>query len=149
MILHRHTLLLCCACLGLALQPADAGDVLAGPVEARVVRIIDGDTIEADALVWPGHRVRVAVRIRGIDAPELRSRCPEEKAAAQAARDALSLAVGTGDLVLTNIGADKYFGRVVADVATSEGDDIAGRLMSLSMVVAYDGRTRVPFCIDG
>ena len=70
--------------LGLAIFPvttAGAGEnqwrSIAGPVTARVIRIIDGDTIEVDAHPWPGHAVRVSVRLRGIDTPERRSRCAD------------------------------------------------------------------------
>ena len=54
---------------------------IAGPVTAEVIRIIDGDTIEVDAHPWPGHAVRVSVRLRGIDTPERRSRCADQRAA--------------------------------------------------------------------
>src|SRR5690606_17256996 len=101
-------------------SPAATAD-LRGPVEARVVRVVDGDTFEADALVWPGHLVRVKVRIRGIDAPELRSTCPTEKLAAAIARDALSNLIEGDAVQVHNVGADKYFGRVIADVTTRHG----------------------------
>ena len=69
--------------------PASGAELVAGPVEARVLRVIDGDTFEAEALVWPGHRVRVAVRIRGVGAPEMRTRCGGDRAAAVRAKAAL------------------------------------------------------------
>src|SRR5690554_2795248 len=84
-------------------NPAQA-EVLAGPVEARVLRVIDGDTFIAEARVWPGHTVKVSVRIRGIDAPEIRSRCTKEKAAAGKARDMLASLVADGAVKLFNIG---------------------------------------------
>jgi hypothetical protein len=55
---------------------------VAGPVSARIVRIIDGDTLEVEAHPWPGHSVRVSVRLRGIDTPERRSQCADQRAAA-------------------------------------------------------------------
>ena len=125
---------------------ATARDTIPGPVPARVLRVLDGDTVEVEALVWPGHSVRVSVRIRGIDAPELRSRCHAEKDAALAARAALVELLADGTLEVRNVGADKFFGRVVADVATSGGDSVADLLIERAVVRPYDGLSRVPFC---
>lgn len=47
------------------------------PVE--VVRVIDGDTLEARVHLWPGLEMMTRVRLRGIDAPELKAHCPEER----------------------------------------------------------------------
>ncbi|WP_210209465.1 hypothetical protein [Notoacmeibacter ruber] len=60
--------------LGSLLLPAaaTAGDIVSGPVAASVVNVIDGDSFTADALVWPGMRLRYTVRVKGIDTPETR-----------------------------------------------------------------------------
>ena len=126
---------------------AAASDLLRGPVEARVVRVIDGDTFEAEALVWPGHMVHVSIRIRGIDAPELRGKCETEKRAAREARATLARLIAERAVLVSNIGGDKYYGRVVADVADERGQDVALLLLGLSVVREYAGGTRVPFCI--
>lgn len=127
---------------------ADAAraEMLAGPVEARVLRVIDGDTFIAEALVWPGHRVEVSIRIRGIDAPEMRSRCGAEKQAAQQARAALERLIGGRPVQVANIGGGKYYGRVVADAVTADGTAVAPALLALAVVRAYGGGRRVPFC---
>jgi endonuclease YncB( thermonuclease family) len=51
--------------------------------------VIDGDTFEARVHVWPGVDVNTKIRLRNIDAPELRARCADEAAKAQASRTAL------------------------------------------------------------
>ena len=130
-----------------ASAPAVA-ETLSGPVEARVLRVIDGDTFVAEALVWPGQSIRVSVRIRGIDAPEMRSRCAREKDAATRARDMLEHLVGNRPVRLSNIGGGKYYGRVLADVADAEGRGIAPALLGRGMVRAYDGGRRIPYCGD-
>jgi len=126
--------------------PASAAELFAGPVEARVLRVIDGDTFLAEALVWPGHSVRVAVRIRGIDAPEMRSRCAAEKAAAREARAALAGLLGDGRVTVSNIGDAKYYGRVLADVADAEGRAVGPALLRLGLARPYDGGRRDAFC---
>src|SRR5882762_7624479 len=66
-----------------------ASEALAGPVTATVDRVVDGDTIDVTARIWLGQTLAVRVRIDGVDAPEMRARCPEERAMALAARDYL------------------------------------------------------------
>ncbi len=141
----RSILLGLCLAAGASL-PASAAELFAGPVEARVLRVIDGDTFLAEALVWPGHSVRVAVRIRGIDAPEMRSRCAAEKAAAREARAALAGLLGDGRVTVSNIGGAKYYGRVLADVADAEGRAVGPALLRLGLARPYDGGRRDAFC---
>lgn len=128
------------------LLPASASELVDGPVKARVLRVIDGDTFEAEALVWPGHRVRVAVRIRGIDAPELRSRCRAEKRAAMQAKAALERLMEGRQVVLSHVGGGKYYGRVLADAAIAAGPSIAEALITQGLVRHYGNGRRVPFC---
>ena len=59
----------------LAYSPALASPAIAGLVQATVLRVLDGDTFEARAAIWPDIEVTVAVRIAGIDAPELHAAC--------------------------------------------------------------------------
>lgn len=126
--------------------PGAAADMLPGPVEARVLRVIDGDTFMAEALVWPGHSVKVAVRIRGIDAPEMRSRCAAEKQAARRSRAVLSRLIGNGPVHITAIGGGKYYGRVLADVADSQGRAVGKKMLRLGMARPYQGGKREAFC---
>ena len=119
---------------------------IAGPVAADVVRVVDGDTIEVRAEIWLDLAITVGVRLRGIDAPELRGRCLRETALARAATDRLAAAAGSGRLILTDIVHDKYAGRALADVATADGTDLAGLMLASGLARAYDGGTRGPWC---
>lgn len=134
----------------LAVPPAIAGGrrvAIEGPVAFEVGRVHDGDSFSGEALVWPGHRVRVTVRIRGIDAPELNSRCVAERDRAKLARDLLRGRLGGGTTVrLTNIGGDKYHGRVLADVETADGGDLARLMLRTETVRPYQGGKRAPWC---
>lgn len=123
-----------------------AAEIFAGPVEARVLRIIDGDTFLAEAQVWPGHNVRTAVRIRGIDAPEMRSSCQAEKKAARRSRAVLARLIGDGPVMISAIGGAKYYGRVLADVADANGRPVAARMLGLGMARPYHGGKREAFC---
>lgn len=112
-----------------------------GPVEAELISVIDGDTLLVEARPWPQHRVIVLVRIRGIDAPELRSKCESARRAAARAKERLA-DLAHGRIRLINITGDKYFGRVVADVSTDDADDIGASLLAQGLVKAYDGGRR-------
>ncbi len=57
-----------------------------------VVRTIDGDTFEARVHVSPDLNLTTRVRLRGIDAPELKAACPQELQMAEAATGALRVA---------------------------------------------------------
>lgn len=126
--------------------PAMAAEIVAGPVEARVLRVIDGDSFIAEAHVWPGHTVTVSVRIRGIDAPELRSRCDAEREAARRARAALEEMLAAGPVDMTNIGGGKYYGRVIADVTAHDGRAVAHVLIAAAHARPYAGGRRSGFC---
>ena len=60
--------------------------------------MIDGDTFEARVHLWPGLNITTRVRLRGIDAPELKARCMEERIKAEAARDALRAILDQGEV---------------------------------------------------
>ncbi|WP_332873849.1 thermonuclease family protein [Aurantimonas marina] len=148
-----HTLSGCIAALlalGGATSAAETGDAylrkIAGPVEARVIKVRDGDTIMVEAFIWPMQSVHVAVRLRGIDAPEHRGGCAAEKAAAQMATDRLKQLVGGGNVTLTGVSGDKYFGRVLASLSTSDDIDVADRLLREGLVVRYEGGKRRDWC---
>lgn len=115
-------------------------DRIAGPVAADILRVVDGDTLLVEAMPWPQQRVEVYVRLRGIDTPELNASCPALRARAEAARQALiDMAGETGTVWLRNIGGDKYFGRIVADVTFADGRDPAQDLQAAGLAVAYHG----------
>lgn len=113
---------------------------------ADVLRTIDGDTFEARVHLAPGQDVVTRVRLRGVDAPELKASCAEELRMAEAATDALRELLRQGDVAVYNIGPDKYQGRVVADVATRRSGSVAAALLAAGHVRAYNGGHRAGWC---
>jgi micrococcal nuclease len=117
-----------------------ARDEISGPVSAEILRVIDGDTLLVEARPWPQQRMEVYVRIRGIDAPELKSRCEPVRMAGRDARQALELLTARSHRIqLVRITGDKYFGRIVADVILSDGRSAADDLLLAGLVRSYDG----------
>ena len=131
------------AVLILLVLPAQASD-MPGPYRADVLRVIDGDTLRVRAHIWLGHSVEVSVRVRGIDAPEIRGKCASERSLAAQAKSAAASLVGKR-VLLRDVGPDKYAGRVVATVETATGD-LAEALKSMRLARPYDGGKRTGWC---
>jgi len=125
---------------------ASAVETLPGPYRADLERVVDGDTIAARVTVWLQHDISVLVRVRGIDAPERRGSCDGERLRAAAAAAALRRMLADGQVLLTEIAGDKFFGRIVADVTTEAGEDVAERLMAAGHARPYDGGVRASWC---
>lgn len=125
---------------------ATIGAHLPGPVPARVVDVIDGDSLRVRALIWVGQELETVVRLAGIDAPELRGRCAGERQAAARARDRLERLLGDGNIRLREVRLDKYGGRVLAQVETPRGEDVARRMLEEGLVRRYDGAARANWC---
>lgn len=128
-----------------AVTPAVALRAMPGPVPARVVKVVDGDTFRATVSVWLDHTVSTAVRLRGVDTPEMKGRCPEELAAARRAQERLAELLHDG-ATLTQITRDKYAGRVDATVTTASGHDVAEVLISEGHARRYAGGKRQGWC---
>ena len=112
----------------------------------HVVRVLDGDTFEARVNVWPGIDITTKVRLRGIDAPEIRARCDHEQARARAARDALAAMLVEGAVGISRVTPDKYGGRVVADASTRKTGDVSAALLRTGVVRSYGGGRRDSWC---
>ncbi len=125
---------------------AVAGEVLPGPVPARLVRVVDGDTVIVRARIWLGQEVEISVRLDGIDAPELQSRCSRERELAKRAGDFVRARLGGGAVQLSAIQYGKYAGRVVARLATEDGEDISRALLAAGLAKSYEGVRRKSWC---
>ena len=113
-----------------------------------VIRIIDGDTFEARVHLPPDLNLTTRVRLRGIDAPELKASCPQELQMAEAATDALRSLLGEGDVRIFNIGPDKYGGRVVADVTTRRSGNASTAMIAAGHARSYGGGHRNGWCAN-
>jgi endonuclease YncB( thermonuclease family) len=113
-----------------------------------VIRTIDGDTFEARVHLAPGQDVTTRIRLRGIDAPELKAACAEELRMAEAATSALRDLLRQGEVAIYNIGPDKYQGRVVADVATKRTGNVSAALITSGHVRSYNGGHRNGWCAN-
>lgn len=116
---------------------------------ATLLSVTDGDTFKARVPVWQGIEVTTAVRIQGVDTPELRGKCEQERVLAGKAKDALFAILSAGKTItLRNVDDDKYSGRVVADVFV-DGEPVADKLIKRGFARLYGGGKRLPWCSLG
>lgn len=109
-----------------------------------VIKIYDGDTITiASKLPYSKSELyRFAVRLDGIDTPEIKSNNEDEKTIAKEARDYLTSKILNKNVVLKNVTTEKY-GRILADVYF--GDIHINKLMIAErFAVEYNGGTKEP-----
>jgi endonuclease YncB( thermonuclease family) len=127
--------------------------VLSGPIPCEVVRVVDGDTVEARCHTWIGTDTTTFVRVRGIDTPEKapRAKCPAEAAlAAKASKFTVDALPSGTPVVLSAIDNDKFGGRVDAVVTYNTplipGRNLADDLIAAGLARPYHGEAKKSWC---
>ena len=108
-----------------------------------VVKVRDGDTFVINIENVPDvFGKNIAVRIRGIDTPEIKDKREEIRNIAIKAKEELERLLTSGEkVVLYNLGRDKYF-RLLASVKV--GDiDVAEYMIKKGLAKSYDGGAKV------
>lgn len=113
-----------------------------------VIRTIDGDTFLARVHQRDGRDLVARVRLRGIDAPEMKASCQDELDRAEAATGALRNLLGQGGVTIYNLGSEKY-GRVLADVATRRTANVSAAMLAGGFARSYNGGHRDGWCVRG
>lgn len=127
-------------------SPSTRGERIRVAHRAEVLRVIDGDTFEARVHLWPGLNITTRVRLRGIDAPEFKARCLDERTKAAEAREALQSILDQGEVTIARVMLDKFGGRVLADASTNATPDIAASLLAAGHARRYSGARREAWC---
>ncbi|MCU7841915.1 MAG: thermonuclease family protein [Candidatus Thiodiazotropha sp. (ex Troendleina suluensis)] len=113
---------------------------------AEIVSVYDADTFRVNIQGWPpvvGHNV--PIRVSGIDAPEVRARCHQEKVMALLARaQTRNLLSKAKQVELREIRRGKYF-RLLADVWI-DGQRLSQQLITAGLARPYDGGKREGWC---
>ena len=109
--------------------------------KAKLIKVVDGDTI--DAYIFLGFNVNIKERIRlmGIDTPESRTRNKAEKSWGMAAKNRLKelLKETKGEFTLTTkIQKKGKFGRVLGTIII-DGKDANQTLMEEQLAIPYTG----------
>ena len=137
----------------LALMPTLAWADYGSATVSEVTSVLDGDTFRVEINDWPpviGERIKI--RLRGIQAPERRSRCDteaektREKALAADARIYLVGRLrGAESVELRHIERGSFF-RIVADVY-ADGVDVGQEMLSRGLAIPYvEGKAGKAWC---
>lgn len=106
----------------------------------------DGDTCTVNIPSLPyvfGHHL--SIRLRGIDAPEIKGRCERETAKAIVAREYLRSRMRTAKVLeFKDATRDKYFRVDVTVIA--DGTNLNEELVAMGFARRYDGKTRGSWC---
>jgi endonuclease YncB( thermonuclease family) len=107
-----------------------------------VKEVMDGDTFSVIVTELPHPLNLMKVRIKGIDAPELKSnKCGMEKQKAMVAKQQLKMILDSSEnyVVVKNPKWDKYGGRIVGDVYTSDKKSVAQMMLQKGNVEVWSG----------
>jgi len=129
-------------CLALSLKDTSYGSVIV----SEITSIYDADTFRVNIKGWPGAvGQRMSVRVNGIDAPEIRGKCEEEKKLARLAKQFTVQLLRSGKVIeLRNIKRGKYF-RLLADVYV-DNVNLSDALIKTNYARLYDGGTKSNWC---
>jgi endonuclease YncB( thermonuclease family) len=115
-------------------------------IVSKVINVYDGDTfrVNIDSLP-PIVGKNIAIRVKGVDTPEIRGKCQYEKSLALKARDFVRVKLSNAkEIKLTNLQRGKYF-RVVASVLV-DGVSLGQELLDNKLAYEYSGGKKLSWC---
>jgi endonuclease YncB( thermonuclease family) len=121
------------------------------PVEYswRVIRVVDGDTVQFEAPWVPAPIAqRISVRVFGVDTPEKghRAQCPREAALGQRATEYTRNMIASATSIRVALRDwDKYGGRVLGDIII-DGRSLRMSLINEGLAREYFGETKTSWC---
>ena len=111
--------------------------------KCKVIRVVDGDTI--DVVIDLGFSIlhKCRVRLLGIDTPESRTRDLDEKARGKLAKDFLSFCLASSDehIIKTSVDSKGKFGRVLGTIYCDESN-INQLMIDKHHAVEYRGQSK-------
>jgi len=129
------------------IAPAQSSDDY-GPYPAKVLRVIDGDTVQIEVALWPGLSQRTKLRLAGVNTPEKRgqkvSDC-EKRAAHAAAAFTKRFLEESQAVTVSHIRPGKYAGRMLGSIY-ADGKSLARALLDAGHARPYRGGRRQPWC---
>lgn len=106
----------------------------------------DGDTCYVVAKTLPKSLRNMSIRILGIDTPEIRADCPEEKSLALQGRAfANDMFRNADNIEFRNLKWDKYGGRILADVYI-DGMSYKQEIIEAGLAREYYGGKKIGWC---
>ena len=116
----------------------------------KVLRVVDGDTIEFEAPWVPAPlRQRILLRVYGVDTPEKghRAQCRQEAERGEAATEFARQAVANSRVVRPAVTSwDKYGGRILGDVILDNNVSLRALLIQNGFAREYFGEAKTSWC---
>jgi endonuclease YncB( thermonuclease family) len=116
-----------------------------------VVKVVDGDTIKLDVMIWPHSTQQVNLRLSGVNTPEKRgkniSQC-EKDAAQKATNFTQQWLKGVDIITVYDVELGKYAGRALGKIRKG-GVDLGEALLKSGNARPYSGGKRKPWCTEG
>lgn len=107
----------------------------------------DGDTLTAELDLGMGIKIKAVCRLLGLDAPEVKGKTANEKAAALAAKQRLAALLVSGPLVFHSTAKPDKYGRLLVRIWAGS-ICVNDALLTEKFAVAYDGGEKSPFQVD-
>ena len=121
----------------------------ANPYDFRVLRVIDGDTVEFEATFPPAPLPpKLSIRVLGVDTPEKapRAQCTQEAEAALKASEFTKQVLRSSKRIQIEIqNHDKYGGRLLGDVIV-DGQRLSQMLIQYGHARPYFGEKKGSWC---
>ena len=128
------------------LQVSYASPIYGDAIVSKVISVYDGDTfrVNIDSLP-PIVGKNIAIRLKGVDTPEIKGKCQYEKDLALEARDFVRKKLfNAKEIKLNNLQRGKYF-RVVAKVFI-DGVSLEKELLDKGLAYKYQGGKKSSWC---
>lgn len=105
----------------------------------RIIKVYDGDSFWVAAYL-KGDLYKFAIRLKGVDTPEMKASADHEKELARMAKKFVMDKI-IGQVVAITGNAHEKYGRLLCNVSR-DGEDIADALVARKLARRYDGGTK-------
>lgn len=108
---------------------------------AKIIKVIDGDTIDVEIDLGFDVKIKQRVRLNGIDTPETKTKNKEEKELGMKAKQITEDCTRDAKTLIIKTYKDDKYGRILADVI-ADGINVNQKLIDEGFAIAYDGRKK-------
>jgi len=141
----KKTLIALCLFLNMSVAQAEEFKY-----QGKVIKVIDGDTIEVEIAGWPAPYNPISVRIYGIDTPESKhgiAKCDKELKLGVISKAWAKKNLPVDTLVtIVWAGKKEKYGRLLGNVILPSGKDFAKEQIKVGNARAYFGEKKSDWC---
>ena len=110
----------------------------------ELVKVVDGDTVDAVIDLGFSLALKQRLRLTGIDAPELLSKDPAERQLAQEAKDFLTGKLYSAKAIRIATSKDDKYGHILAEIHLDDDESsLNDQMVKRGFAWSYDGGSKV------